>query len=140
MDKSFSLRFETFEVPATDLNASSDWYKKVFGLERVWSDEDHVLMAPDRFPELGFRLLLARTSVPDRLGFRSSATGVDHGFADIVVDDLEGYHGALKTAGIEVPELCPPANDWAPHGFALLDPAGNRLAVFSYGQRTKTAE
>ncbi|MCV0426591.1 MAG: VOC family protein [Roseibium sp.] len=140
MDKSFSLRFETLEVPATDLDVSSTWYQKVFGLEEAWSDDDHVLMTPDRFPELGFRLLLARTSAPTRLGFRSSATGIDHSFADIVVDDLKGYHSALKAAGIDVPELSPPSNDWAPHGFALLDPAGNRLAVFSYGQRSDAAE
>lgn len=122
------FQLATIELPVTDLARAVSWYEKVLGCALSWSDESHALL---RFRP-GVDLLLVRTDDPTRLSFRSSATGVHHGVVDFRTSDLEALHASLSAAGAQVDPLGPPANDWAPRGFAFFDPDGNRFGAFAY--------
>lgn len=132
MTSAIQLRLDTLEIPVSNPEASSHWYASVFGLKTSWSDENHCQLSAEENTALTIKFLLVKTASKERLGFRNSATGVDHSFADIEVGDLEGFHTALKDKGIKVPTLEDPKYDWAPKGFALDDPDGNRFGIFSF--------
>lgn len=131
----FTLSFDTLEVPVSSLQASVDFYASAFGLKLEWSDETHALLEPADPGKLGVRLLLVQTEDTRRLAFSHSGNGLDHAVADFKVDNLAAYHAHLREAGIELPDIEPPAHDWAPWGFSFSDPDGNRYGVFSYQGR-----
>lgn len=135
MSHSFQLRLDTLEIPVSNLERSKVWYAAVFGVEPSWSDDNHCQLTGTGKQDPGIRFLLVKTGSPERLGFKNSGTGVDHSFADLEVGDIAAFHRALSASGIGVPELKDPDYDWAPRGFALLDPDGNRFGIFSFTGR-----
>ncbi|QDG78246.1 VOC family protein [Labrenzia sp. PHM005] len=132
MTSAIRLRLDTLEIPVSDLQTSRNWYQTVFGVRTSSSDENHCQMAAEENDGPGVKFLLVQTESGQSLGFKNSSTDVDHSFADMEVDDLDGFYAALKDKGIKVPDLEEPKYDWAPKGFALQDPDGNRFGIFSF--------
>lgn len=129
-----SIRINSVEIPVKNAAASAEWYGRCLGLVTAWSDKHHALLesAPANGADAP-RVLLVETDDDARLAFRSTHRRIDHSVIDFITDDLEGMHAHLRASGAEVGDLGPPANDWAPRGFAFQDPDGNRLGVFAYG-------
>ena len=139
-----AVRIGAVEVPVADLCRAVAWYRECLGLSCAWSDERHALLEggtstqPGAAPagglpsEAPMHILLVATEEPLRLAFRSSFSGVRHSVLDFRTDELEALHAHLRSRGADVEDLGPPANDWAPRGFAFSDSEGNRLAAFTY--------
>ncbi len=131
-----SLQINTLEVPVANLKRAIAWYQEMLGLKYVWSDDFHALLDSGNSingpSKTGIRILLVETLDLSRLFFRNTNTDILHSVIDFQTDDLDSFYIYLKSKDANVDVLGPPANDWAPRGFAFFDSEGNRLGVYTY--------
>jgi catechol 2,3-dioxygenase-like lactoylglutathione lyase family enzyme len=127
-----SVQRSTIEIPVANLKRAVAWYHKALGLNCTWSDDHHALLSGATTLGSGTQILLVETSDPGRLVFHNSWNGVHHSVVDFKTADLEALHEHLRAQSVQVDDLLPPVNEWAPRGFAFLDSEGNRLGAFTY--------
>jgi catechol 2,3-dioxygenase-like lactoylglutathione lyase family enzyme len=127
-------------ITVTDLDASVEWYEKVFGIEHRM-DEPHDggvgrLLADD---VMELVIVLHRHDANDGGQFAETATGLDHvGFSVPTRADLEAWQGHLEAHGVERagsadrPLTQSPITD-RPYGSVLVfrDPDNVQLELFA---------
>ena len=136
------LSINTIEIPVSDLKLSVKWYVTMLGMVCHWSDDHHAVMSIDTDEELhnnlAPKLLLVETNDNKQLGFICTYTNISHSVLDLHTENLFSTYTHIKTLLPSLAPIEPPANDWAPQGFNILDPDGNRIAIFSYNKTQVT--
>jgi glyoxylase I family protein len=100
--------FHHFSLTVTDVEASAQWYERVFGMNRVPATFPHhdaedsgyavLLLDPRSGIVIGLHHHVANPGQP----FAESQTGLDHmGFAAGTHADLDAWAGWLNSLGIE---------------------------------------
>lgn len=128
------ITLSSVEVPVSDLERAIRWYEQALGYLCTWSDQNHAMLE-NKGNASSTRILLVKTNDTLRLVFRSTNTGIKHSAIDFETDDLEKTHAHLAGIISDLEPIPQNANKWAPRGFGFDDCEGNRLAIFSYGNK-----
>jgi len=130
------LKISAIEIPAANLKRAVAWYQEVLAFNCVWSDKFHALLeygtSTADTSEERIKILLVETSDSTRLLFNNSNTNMLHSVVDFQTDDIDAFHIYLQSKNTVMDIFGPPANDWAPRGFAFFDSEGNRLGTYTY--------
>jgi catechol 2,3-dioxygenase-like lactoylglutathione lyase family enzyme len=117
-------KVNTVIVPVADQDSSIEFYVEKLGLEKrtdipFGNGYRWVEVAPE-----GAETTIALAPPPEGTPTGNSQTGIA-----LYTEDVEGYHGELKNAGVDVDDDIQRMGDPVPPMFWLRDPEGNTLLV-----------
>ncbi len=119
--KSWMSGIDAITLFVNDLDASMQFYRKVFGLTEIFHDDDSYV-----FKFGGTLLNLLRTSAADELIHPAKVAIGDvgsHFVFTIRVDDVDAICGLLAKRGVKL--LNGPMNrPWGPRTASFMDPSG----------------
>lgn len=111
-------RIDTIFVPALIPAAAADWYRRLFGLETVFEEEDYVaLRFPGEAPRDRTALTLVRAEAIDREA---------HPAFNFFTSDPDTLHAALTAAGSEATAI---EHSGGMRHFSFRDVSGNWVNV-----------
>lgn len=102
-------------IPVTDIDHALRFYRDVLGFVVAFTNGDPVSFA-----------IIKQGDAELHLGVQPGKAGSMH--AHLMIDDLDGVHGALRQAGILIRQS-PTVQPWGLRDLVVADPDGNSFEI-----------